>query len=63
MFIVKYRHEACINKLRMRYIEFLEEQKLRDERNNRLLNTLDNVDTNLALMSAKTDRLQALRVN
>lgn len=46
----------------MKYIEFLEEEKLRDERNNMLLDTLKNIDTNLALMSAKTDRLQSLKV-
>ncbi|XP_057339088.1 uncharacterized protein LOC130676684 [Microplitis mediator] len=57
----RIRHEACINKLRMRYIEFLEEQRLRDQRNHKLLGTLDKVDTSLALMSAKTDRLYTLR--
>ncbi|XP_011306570.1 midasin-like [Fopius arisanus] len=55
------RHEACINKLRMRYIEFLEEERLRDERNTKLLGALDRVDSSLALMSAKTDKLQSLR--
>ncbi|XP_044000992.1 myb-like protein F [Aphidius gifuensis] len=57
----RIRHESCINKLRMKYIEFLEEEKIRDERNNMLLDTLKNIDTNLALMSAKTDRLQWLK--
>lgn len=58
-----YRHETCINRLRMRYIEFLEEQQARDERNHQLLGALDRVDSSLALMTAKTDRLGALRVS
>ncbi|XP_063991643.1 uncharacterized protein LOC135170062 [Diachasmimorpha longicaudata] len=57
----RIRHEACINKLRMRYIEFLEEQRIRDERNRKLLGALDKVDSSLAVMTAKTDRLYSLR--
>ncbi|XP_024936757.1 uncharacterized protein LOC107274711 isoform X2 [Cephus cinctus] len=45
----------------MRYIEFLEEQRARDERNHKLLGALDKVDSSLALMTAKTDRLSILR--
>ncbi|CAK9822231.1 hypothetical protein ANTRET_LOCUS807 [Anthophora retusa] len=55
------RHDACINRLRLRYIEFLEEQRTRDERNHKLLEALDKVDNSLALMTAKTDRLDILR--
>ncbi|KAK9304347.1 hypothetical protein QLX08_004321 [Tetragonisca angustula] len=55
------RHDACINRLRLRYIEFLEEQRTRDERNHKLLEALDRVDNDLALMTAKTDKLNALR--
>ncbi|XP_012273398.1 uncharacterized protein LOC105695923 [Orussus abietinus] len=55
------RHEACVNRLRVKYIEFLEEQRARDERNHKLLGALDRVDGNLALMTAKTDRLGVLR--
>ncbi|CAL7948777.1 unnamed protein product [Xylocopa violacea] len=55
------RHDACINRLRLRYIEFLEEQRTRDERNHKLLEALDRVDNSLALMTAKTDRLNVLR--
>ncbi|XP_034941380.1 uncharacterized protein [Chelonus insularis] len=58
---LRKRHEACINKLRMRYIEFLEEQRLRDERNHKLIDALDKVDSSLALMSAKTDKLHTLK--
>ncbi|XP_076164622.1 uncharacterized protein LOC143145283 [Ptiloglossa arizonensis] len=55
------RHDACINRLRLRYIEFLEEQRTRDERNHKLLEALDRVDNSLALMTSKTNRLNVLR--
>ena len=55
------RHDACINRLRIRYIEFLEEQRTRDERNHKLLDALDRVDNSLALMTAKTNKLNVLR--
>ncbi|XP_046601486.1 uncharacterized protein LOC107221050 isoform X2 [Neodiprion lecontei] len=55
------RREACINNLRMRYIEFLEEQRLRDERNHEILGALDKIDGSLARMTARTDRLGILR--
>lgn len=46
----------------MRYIEFLEEQRVRDERNYKLLGILDRVDESLAFMTVKTDRLCILKV-
>ncbi|XP_011636800.1 uncharacterized protein LOC105427001 isoform X2 [Pogonomyrmex barbatus] len=55
------RHDACISRLRMRYIQYLEEQRTRDERNHKLLAALDKVMNKLALMSAKKDRLNVLR--
>ncbi|EFN74957.1 hypothetical protein EAG_01272 [Camponotus floridanus] len=55
------RHDACINRLRMRYIQYLEEQRSRDERNHKLLAALDKVTNKLALISAKKDRLNVLR--
>ncbi|XP_070160289.1 protein PFC0760c isoform X1 [Polyergus mexicanus] len=55
------RHDACINRLRMRYIQYLEEQRTRDERNHKLLAALDKVTNKLALISAKKDRLNVLR--
>ncbi|XP_076644104.1 uncharacterized protein LOC143354163 isoform X2 [Halictus rubicundus] len=55
------RHNTCINRLRFRYIEFLEEQRTTDERNHKLLEALDRVDNSLALMTARTDRLNSLR--
>ncbi|XP_066594255.1 interaptin-like isoform X2 [Prorops nasuta] len=45
----------------MRYIEFLEEQREKDERNYNLLGALNKVDNSLVLMAAKTDRLNILR--
>lgn len=47
----------------MRYIDFLEEQRLRDERNHQILGSLDKIDGSLARMTAKTDRLGILRVS
>lgn len=61
--IICCRHDACINRLRLRYIEFLEEQRDRDDRNNKLRGALDKVDNHLALMNAKSNRLNALRVS
>ncbi|XP_011163767.1 uncharacterized protein LOC105198658 isoform X2 [Solenopsis invicta] len=55
------RHDVCINRLRMRYIQYLEEQRTRDERNHKLLAALDRVMNKLALISAKKDRLNVLR--
>ncbi|XP_072745041.1 uncharacterized protein [Anoplolepis gracilipes] len=55
------RHDACINRLRMRYIQYLDEQRSRDERNHKLLVALDKVTNKLALISAKKDRLNILR--
>lgn len=47
----------------MKYIEYLEEQRIRDERNHKLLGALDRVDNSLSLMTAKTDKLNILRVS
>ncbi|KAL0133119.1 hypothetical protein PUN28_000709 [Cardiocondyla obscurior] len=55
------RHDICINRLRMRYIQYLEDQRTRDERNHKLLAALDRVMNKLALISAKKDRLNVLR--
>lgn len=55
------RHDVCINRLRMRYIQYLEEQRTRDERNHKLLTALDRVMNKLALIGAKKDRLNVLR--
>lgn len=49
--------------MRMRYIQYLEEQRTRDERNHKLLAGLDKVMNKLALISAKKDRLNVLRVS
>lgn len=63
MINIVFRHDACINRLRLRYIEFLEEQRDREERNNKLRGALDKVDNHLALITAKSNRLNALRVS
>ncbi|XP_043256261.1 reticulocyte-binding protein 2 homolog a [Colletes gigas] len=55
------RHDACINKLRYKYIESLGAQRTRDERNYKLLEALDRVDNSLASMTSKTNRLNVLR--
>lgn len=41
----------------------MEEQRTRDERNHKLLAALDRVMNKLALISAKKDRLNVLRVS
>ncbi|XP_018393667.1 PREDICTED: uncharacterized protein LOC108772596 [Cyphomyrmex costatus] len=58
---LRAKHDVCINRLRMRYIQYLEEQRTRDERNHKLLAALDRVMNKLALISAKKDRLNVLR--
>ncbi|KAL0133118.1 hypothetical protein PUN28_000709 [Cardiocondyla obscurior] len=58
---LRKRHDICINRLRMRYIQYLEDQRTRDERNHKLLAALDRVMNKLALISAKKDRLNVLR--
>ncbi|XP_047365670.1 protein PFC0760c-like isoform X2 [Vespa velutina] len=58
---LRKRHDTCISRLRMKYIEYLEEQRIRDERNHKLLGALDRVDNSLSLMTAKTDKLNVLR--
>ncbi|KZC14017.1 hypothetical protein WN55_06223 [Dufourea novaeangliae] len=55
------RHNESVNRLRFRYIEFLEEQRTTHERNYKLLEALDKVDNSLALITARTDRLNVLR--
>ncbi|XP_018340811.1 PREDICTED: uncharacterized protein LOC108747674 isoform X8 [Trachymyrmex septentrionalis] len=58
---LRAKYDVCINRLRMRYIQYLEEQRTRDERNHKLLAVLDRVMNKLALISAKKDRLNVLR--
>ncbi|XP_076297475.1 uncharacterized protein LOC143217284 isoform X2 [Lasioglossum baleicum] len=55
------RFKVLLQESRNRYIEFLEEQRTTDERNHKLLDALDRVDNSLALMTARTDRLNSLR--
>lgn len=47
----------------MRYIEFLEEERVKSDRNMELLGALDKVDSRLSIIAAKTERLNYLRVS
>ncbi|KAJ4450559.1 hypothetical protein ANN_01986 [Periplaneta americana] len=57
------REEARLNDLRERYEVFLEEEKQRRERNERILQTLDRIESRAAILTAKSERLRLLRVN
>ncbi|XP_012139528.2 uncharacterized protein LOC100877755 isoform X2 [Megachile rotundata] len=54
-------HYTCISRLRLRYIEFLEEQRTKNDRNHKLLETVNSVDNSLMLMTAKINRLNVLK--
>ncbi|PSN52340.1 hypothetical protein C0J52_11419 [Blattella germanica] len=54
--------EARLNNLRERYENFLDEEKQRRERNDRILQTLDRIESRAAILTAKSERLRLLRV-
>lgn len=58
-----YREEARLNNLRERYETFLEEEKQRRERNDRILQALDRIESRTAILTAKSERLKVLRVS
>jgi hypothetical protein len=58
-----YREEARLNDLRERYESFLEEEKQRRERNGRILQALDRIESRTAILTAKSERLRLLRVS
>jgi len=58
-----YREEERLNNLRERYEAFLEEERKRRERNDRILQTLDRVESRAAMLTAKSERLRLLRVS
>jgi cell division septum initiation protein DivIVA len=58
-----YREEARLNVLRERYEAFLEEEKQRRERNDRILQALDRIQSRAAILTAKSERLRLLRVS
>jgi hypothetical protein len=49
--------------LRERYEGFLEEERKRRERNDRILQTLDRIESRAAVLTAKSERLRLLRVS
>jgi hypothetical protein len=58
-----YREEARLNDLRERYETFLEEEKQRRERNDRILEALERIESRAAILTAKSERLKLLRVS
>ncbi|KAJ9577315.1 hypothetical protein L9F63_006154 [Diploptera punctata] len=55
--------EVRLNNLRERYETFLDEEKHRKERNDRILQTLDRIENRAAILTAKSERLKLLRVS
>jgi hypothetical protein len=49
--------------LRERYEAFLEEEKQRRKRNDRILQALDRIESRTAMLTAKSQRLKHLRVS
>ena len=58
-----YREEERLNNLRERYEAFLEEERKRRERNDRILQTLDRIESRASMLTAKSERLRLLRVS
>jgi cell division septum initiation protein DivIVA len=58
-----YREEERLNNLRERYEAFLEEERQRRERNERILQALDRIESRTAMLTAKSERLRLLRVS
>lgn len=55
------RERAHYRKLRAQYKRFLEEDRKRQERNERLIRHLERIETRIAMLSAKTERINQLR--
>lgn len=49
--------------MRERYEAFLEEERKRHERNDRILQTLDRIESRASMLTAKSERLRLLRVS
>lgn len=49
--------------MRERYEAFLEEERKRHERNDRILQTLDRIESRAVMLTAKSERLKLLRVS
>ena len=50
------------SKTRQKYQEFLDEQKKRNERNKLLVQMLERIDEQTAVMSSRSERLRMLKV-
>ncbi|XP_060529177.1 putative mediator of RNA polymerase II transcription subunit 26 [Cylas formicarius] len=59
--VAKEEEQAYYRKLRAQYKQFLEEDKRRQERNEKIMRNLERVETRIAMLSAKTERLNVLR--
>lgn len=57
------REKWKLKTLKSRYKSFLEEEKQRADRNERLLQTLDRIDFQAASLAAKSGRLKMLKVS
>lgn len=56
------REEHRLHELRRQYENFLEEEKRRKERNKKILQTLERVESRATILTAKSERLKLLRV-
>lgn len=56
-----YSEKSAIKAIKLRYEQFLEEDRQRMERNNNLLRMLERIDYQAATLAAKTERLKLLK--
>lgn len=59
---ISYSEKSAIKAIKLRYEQFLEEDRQRMERNNNLLRMLERIDYQAATLAAKTERLKLLKV-
>ncbi|CAG9770158.1 unnamed protein product [Ceutorhynchus assimilis] len=59
--VAKEEEQAHYRKLRSQYKRFLEEDKKRQDRNERIIRNLERIETRISMLSAKTDRINLLR--
>ncbi|XP_050311189.1 uncharacterized protein LOC126746834 [Anthonomus grandis grandis] len=59
--VAKEEEQAHYKKLRAQYKRFLEEDKKRQERNERIIRNLERIETRISMLSAKTERINMLR--
>lgn len=58
-----YREEIRLRNLQERYAKFLEECSKRNDRNDKILRSLEKVESGANILFAKTERLKLLRVS